>query len=266
MTDTDNPVEAIMRARFICSFVACLLGIGAPALGHTNGTGQPLGAFVYSSSLTIHKVVALTFDDGPSPYSYQVLHLLNAYHAQATFFVVGARIALYPDVPRAELASHDDIGNHTYTHPDLELLTRAQIAWQLWRTQVEIRSATGATSHWFRPPYGAIDHRIAGLAADQGLYSVIWSVDPEDWTLPGVRPIVQRVLDAVRAGSIVILHDGGGDRSETVQALSRILPALRDRGYRFITLDEMFFPSSEPSIHPFAPSRMRVPDALWVMG
>jgi peptidoglycan/xylan/chitin deacetylase (PgdA/CDA1 family) len=230
-------------------------------LGHTQATGQPISAFVYSSSLTIHRVVALTFDDGPSPYSYQVLHLLSAYQAQATFFVVGARIALYPDVPRAELARHDDVGNHTYSHPDLELLTRAQIVWQLWRTQVEIRSATGATSHWFRPPYGAIDHRIAGLAAEQGLRSVIWSVDPEDWTLPGVARIVQRVLDAVRPGSIVILHDGGGDRGETVQALSQILPALHDRGYRFITLDEMFFPRSETPIQRFALSRMTDPGA-----
>jgi peptidoglycan/xylan/chitin deacetylase (PgdA/CDA1 family) len=197
---------------------------------------------VVSAALTHDRVVALTFDDGPSAFTSEILTELHTFHAHATFFLVGVHIAAYRSVVWAEVRAHNEIGNHTFFHADLLWLDNADVLSELSMTQEAARSASGVAPGWFRPPYGAVDARITALAASLGLRTVTWSVDPTDWSRPGVAAIVARVLFQVRPGSVILLHDGGGDRSETVAALSYLLPALHARGYRIVTVSHLFFP------------------------
>lgn len=227
-------------ARWVQGLSCAVLLLASSNAGIVSGAYQP--APILSSSRTIHRVVALTFDDGPSPYTEGVLAALRRYHATATFFVVGSHAAANPRMLVEEQALGAQIGNHTYTHADLRFYSDEAARAQLSMTQAVIWSATHTRSHWFRPPYGGVDQHVADLADSLGLHTVLWSVDPRDWSLPGPEAIAFRVLSAVRPGSIVIMHDGGGYRGETVQALPLILEGLRREGYRFITLDEMFFP------------------------
>lgn len=219
-----------------------------------------IGPAVTSVATSQHQI-ALTFDDGPSPYTGQVLEILKRYHAHATFFVVGLHVLSFRDAVRAEVAAGDTVGNHTYTHADLEWLPNEIVTQQLVATQAAVHESTGLLPHWFRPPYGAVDARVETLAAAQGLRTVMWSVDPRDWSRPGTDAIVARILADVRPGSIVILHDGGGYRDETVAALPIILSSLKARGYSFVTLDDLLDFSScnvRGALHWFAHSGFRV--------
>jgi peptidoglycan/xylan/chitin deacetylase (PgdA/CDA1 family) len=217
------------------------------ALGLTPGAGvkaaSPILPRIIVSMSTAQREVALTFDDGPSSYTPQVLAVLNRFGAHATFFLIGREIGQYQATVKAEIAAGNEIGNHTYTHANLLGLPNSLVLAQLAETQAAARQAAGVTPTWFRPPFGAVDERVAELAASLGLRTITWSVDPRDWTRPGVSFIVGRVLADVRPGSVIVMHDGGGDRSETVLALSIILSALRERGYQFVTLDALFNPS-----------------------
>jgi peptidoglycan/xylan/chitin deacetylase (PgdA/CDA1 family) len=230
---------------------SALLLIVLFALGLVPGAGVkaagPIVPRILASMTTAQREVALTFDDGPSLYTPQVLAVLHRFGAQATFFLIGREIGQYPATVRAEVAAGDEIGNHTYTHANLLGLPNSLVLAELAETQAAARQAGGVTPTWFRPPFGDVDERVAELAASLGLRTITWSVDPRDWTRPGVSFIVARVLADVRPGSVIVMHDGGGDRSETVIALSIILPALRERGYQFVTLDALF--SSSPP-HP----------------
>jgi len=184
--------------------------------------------------------VALTFDDGPSRFSSDVLAILRDFDAPAAFFLVGRRVARYPAVVRAEVEAGNVLGNHTYTHRHLKGLQTPGVLAQLEQTQRAVESAAGVTSRWFRPPYFSIDGRIFAIAASLGLITASWTVDPRDYEQPGVERIKQLVLDHSRPGSIVLMHDGGGDRRQTVEALPAILSVLRSRGYHFVTLDELY--------------------------
>jgi peptidoglycan-N-acetylglucosamine deacetylase len=228
----------VRRVRLAGILLLCLL---APA-GGAGASPGPIAFPIFSSSRTAHRLVALTFDDGPSPYTPGVLGVLQRYHVPATFFVVGEHVAQYPQFVRDEVAAGDEIGNHTYNHVDLEWLANVGVDQQISATQRAIWQTAHVHPVWLRPPYGAVDARITEDAGLLGLHTVLWSVDPRDWTDPGAGAIAWRVLTAVRPGSIVILHDGGGYRAETVQALPLIIGVLLRRGYRFISLDTMFYP------------------------
>lgn len=222
--------------RFLPAIVLgiCLLLPCSTALSASRAAGIPGGI------VTSRRIVALSFDDGPSAYTPQILPVLHAYRVHATFFEIGAEVAQNPGLTRAVVAAGDEVGNHSYTHPDLAYLPDAAIRSQLEETQATIRAAAGVTPRWIRPPYGAYDSRVAGIASSLGLRPVLWSVDPRDWSLPGTSAIVQRVLYQVRPGSIILLHDGGGNRSETVSALPIILHDLQTEGYQIVTVSRLF--------------------------
>jgi peptidoglycan/xylan/chitin deacetylase (PgdA/CDA1 family) len=167
--------------------------------------------------------VYLTFDDGPSQYTPAILNVLRATHSTATFFELGFRQAQHPTEAAQIRAQGSNIGNHTYNHPDLTKLTPRQIQWQL---------AHGPRSSCVRPPYGATNRTVERILSREGLREVLWTIDTRDWSRPGTAHIVKSATGrSVRAGSIVLLHDGGGDRSETVAALPHIIAALRHQGY-----------------------------------
>lgn len=231
-----------MRRLASVGMVALLLLLPA-ARTHASQGIAPVA--ILSSSRTVHRLVALTFDDGPSPYTPAILGILQRYRVPATFFVVGSHVVQYPSFVKAEARAGDDVGNHTYTHMDLEWLANIGVAQQLQATQQAIWRTARVRPVWFRPPYGAVNGRVAADAQRLGLHTVLWSVDPRDWSEPGTSVIAARVLAGVRPGSIVILHDGGGYRGETVQALPTIIGTLLHRGYRFISLDTMFYPRED---------------------
>ena len=180
------------------------------------------------------KTVALTIDDGPSPvYTPQILRVLEEHGVIATFSMVGQNVAYYPQVAREVASAGHLIANHTWSHQDLAALPAAAMRDEVTRAAVEIHAATGQRPALFRAPYGAWSPALLDYCAAQGLTPLDWSVDPQDWARPGVTAIVQDILRTTRSGSIILEHDGGGDRSQTVAALKIVLPSLLGEGFRF---------------------------------
>jgi peptidoglycan-N-acetylglucosamine deacetylase len=184
--------------------------------------------------------VYLTFDDGPSVYTPQILSALEAKGVPATFFVLGERAVQFPSYVQREHADGDGIGDHTWDHPDLTTLPPEQVRSELQSTADEIASLTGAPPTLWRPPFGAFNDTVTQIASSLGLSMRLWDVNPSDFTMPGTDVIVSRVVDNVSNGSIVLLHDGSQetdfDRSQTVAALPTIIDTLRAAGYSFGSL------------------------------
>jgi cellulose synthase/poly-beta-1,6-N-acetylglucosamine synthase-like glycosyltransferase/spore germination protein YaaH/peptidoglycan/xylan/chitin deacetylase (PgdA/CDA1 family) len=199
-----------------------------------------------------HKKIAITFDDGPDPrWTPKILDVLKEKHVPAAFFVIGEEAAKSPRILKREYADGHSIGNHTYTHPVLDEISPTQLRWELNITQRLIESTLGAKSILFRPPYG-IDHQpeyaeeVAQLPGiqDMGYLIVGQKIDPHDWRQPyGKQVPAQEIIDGVLrqadAGNIILFHDGGGDRSQTVAALPQIIDQLRARGYEFVSVPEL---------------------------
>jgi peptidoglycan-N-acetylglucosamine deacetylase len=182
-------------------------------------------------------VVYLTFDDGPTPaHTPPVLDLLARYRARATFFVVGRSAATWPDLVRREFAAGHGVGNHTWSHRRLTGLSGGRWQAEVGATSATIRRATGSAVRCLRPPYGTVDAASTYRARAQGLRVVLWDLDTNDWRRPGAAVIAGRVLARVHDGAVVLLHDGGGDRSQTVAALQTVLASLSARGFRFSSL------------------------------
>ncbi|HSZ06426.1 MAG TPA: polysaccharide deacetylase family protein [Solirubrobacteraceae bacterium] len=193
--------------------------------------------------------VAIGFDDGPAPDTPAFVTMLERGHTQATFFMIGEQVsAAYRRTLLRELRGGDVLGDHTFTHPDL--LGSGEVRAQLRKTIAVIRSLTGYTPCVFRPPYGDYDQSVVQTARSLGLATVLWNVDPSDYTLPGTGAIVQRVLAQVQPGSIIISHDGGGPRGQTLAAYPTIITDLRARGYRIVTIPQLlgFHPTYVPCI------------------
>ncbi len=200
----------------------------------------------------VPKKIALSFDDGPDPkWTAKILDVLQTKQAPATFFVIGEEAAKYPGLLKREFAEGHSIGNHTYTHKALDEISPTQMRWELNITQRLIESTVGAKSILFRPPYG-IDHlpeyaeEVAQLpvAQDMGYLIVGQKVDPHDWRQPNgkqvpAQEIIDSVLHQAATGNIVLFHDGGGDRSQTLAALPAIIDDLRARGYQIVPVPEL---------------------------
>ncbi len=184
------------------------------------------------------KTVYLTFDDGPDPESTpKVLAILKRYGVQGTFFQQGAMVEAYPDVAKQVAADGNRIGNHSWDHPNLTKLSyNYLVTGQLQPTNAKIKAVTGQTPTCMRPTYGAVNDRVRGAIADEGMDVAMWDVDPRDWARPGSSVIVSRVLDRVYPGAVVLLHDAGGNRTQTLEALPKIIESLQSQGYAFGTM------------------------------
>jgi peptidoglycan/xylan/chitin deacetylase (PgdA/CDA1 family) len=189
------------------------------------------------------KVVALTFDDGPAPDTAAFVQMLEANHVPATFFMIGDEItAQYKATLRRELRDGDALGDHTWSH--VSLTAGADIHAQLQEPTAAIRALTGYAPCVFRPPYGDYDSAVLQQARALALATILWNVDPSDYLNPGVGVIEQQVLAQVRPGSIILSHDGGGLRNQTLAAFPYIIAALRARGYSFETVPQLLgFPT-----------------------
>jgi peptidoglycan/xylan/chitin deacetylase (PgdA/CDA1 family) len=206
--------------------------------------GPKLFDRVYWHAATDEPRIALTFDDGPHAASTPlVLDLLSQFKVFATFFLVGKRLEKHREIARQIVEAGHEIGNHTFSHSLLYLSTNKRIRNEICRTDRLLRNIDGAEPKFFRPPAGFFTKRVLDVVERMGYKTVIGDVYPRDPHLPGKRKIVERVLQRTEAGSIIILHDGGGkkraDRSQTLEALSEILPQLRNRGFEFSTLSNL---------------------------
>jgi peptidoglycan/xylan/chitin deacetylase (PgdA/CDA1 family) len=201
------------------------------------------------------KVVALTYDDGPNPpYTSAILGVLERENVHATFFVVGRAVAQFPEVVRREVRDGDAVGNHTWDHPHLIVMSPPQIRRSLERTETAIQRAAGVRPKIMRPPFGARDWLVMQTAQKLGYAVVMWSVPlARDWEYPSATVIARRTLSHVRDGSIVVLHDGNRgqlclaqhvnlhvcDRRQDIQATKIIVETLKRRGFHFVTIPEL---------------------------
>jgi peptidoglycan-N-acetylglucosamine deacetylase len=183
--------------------------------------------------------VALTFDDGPSPDTPKILKILNNWHAQATFFEIGREIPTFHAYSSELEKAGMVIGNHTYDH--------VQMAEQTDEVQSsELTSQSDALDRYgiqhpvlFRPPYGSFNEETFSLLKQFHMLMVLWSTDTDDYTDPGVQSIVNTALKGIHPGSIVLFHDGGGDRAQTVAALPKVLAGLEKRHLRPVTVPRL---------------------------
>lgn len=222
--------------------IICGIGLTLSAvLPENNIYGQ-----VFCQGNPENKVVALTFDDGPyPPYTDQILDILKEDDVKATFFIVGKNAAMHPEIVRRIVMEGHQIGNHTYHHIDLLKANRRTVTDELAGTNDLLFSITGIKPHIVRPPHGFRDPVVLEVMAELGLKVVEWSVMSRDWTNPGVEEIVNRTLDRITNGSVVLLHDGDGiksqaSRAQTVAATRLIIQQLKTKGYTFVTVDDIF--------------------------
>ncbi len=188
---------------------------------------------LYTNGSRASKRVALTFDDGPSDYTAGFVAALATHHAVGTFFEVGQEVGGREAVMRSAVAHGDELGDHSFHHSQLP--SEADIR----ATADRIEAASGFRPCDFRPPYGSYDSAEIDAARREGMSTVTWDVDPADYTEPGSEAIYQRVVSHVQPGSIVIMHDGGGNREQTLAALPRIIDTLRRRGYKLVTVSQL---------------------------
>lgn len=182
------------------------------------------------------RVIALTFDDGPEPvYTPQILRVLADNNVKGTFFMMGSHVSEYPALARSVRDAGHALGNHTWSHSQ----TPSDPASEVTRTVAVMQSVLGVTPILFRPPFGNLNNGVAAQALAQRDAVVMWSSDPNDWATPGADIIASRVVSQATSGGIILLHDGGGDRSQTVAALPTIIRELKARGYRFVTMPEL---------------------------
>jgi len=181
--------------------------------------------------------IALTIDDGPHPvWTPKVLDLLDKHDVKATFFMIGEQVPENAKLVRQVVEAGHGIANHTLTHPLwMPGLSKKQIEHQITEAYRRIHDATGTTPHLFRAPGGNWSPKVFKAIAQHGLYPIDWDIDPRDWSRPGINHIEHNMLQA-KAGDILLCHDGGGDRSQTVASLRHVLPRLKDRGLEFVKL------------------------------
>jgi peptidoglycan/xylan/chitin deacetylase (PgdA/CDA1 family) len=192
--------------------------------------------------------VALTFDDGPSSYTPGVVAVLKHFHVPATFFEIGQQIPSYASFTLSIVAAGYWAEDHTLTHPNLNALSPADQDNELTAAAHNLTSAGAPFPRLFRPPYGDYDANVLSTARQLGMLTVLWTIDTEDYTLPGSPRIADTVLSQATPGAIVLMHDGGGPRYQTIDALPAIIRGLRARGYTLVSVPRMMLDDPPTSV------------------
>jgi len=186
---------------------------------------------------TSPKSIMLTFDDGPHPgYSDKLVQILGRYKVRATFFVVGSQAEKYPDLVKQEFEAGHVVGNHTYHHVSLTKIPLSYAAEEIGACSDILKRITGKSSHFFRPPGGDYNQEIAEVANSLGYTLVLWTDDPGDYLNLPINELMNRTLDNITPGGIILLHDGDDD---AIRILPSLIEGLRAKGYRFVTPDEV---------------------------
>jgi peptidoglycan/xylan/chitin deacetylase (PgdA/CDA1 family) len=190
--------------------------------------------------------VALTFDDGPGPYTQQLVATLNKLRVHATFFAIGDQEKYFSAGTIAEVKSGETIGDHTETHPVMATLSPHEQYEELFDQMAQIEVVGGKRPRLFRPPYGSFDATTFRELRHLHLLMILWSVDTSDYTLPGVDAIVDSALAGAKPGAIILMHDGGGNRAETIAALPAIVKGLHRRGLHPVTVPQLLMDDPPP--------------------
>ncbi|MED4352408.1 polysaccharide deacetylase family protein [Schinkia azotoformans] len=221
--------------------LACL-----PISAHA--TSYPLQAkypevMIYKAHTT-QKVIALSFDDGPDQrFTPLILNILNKYDVKATFFLLGTRVQTYPDVAKRIYNEGHVIGNHTYWHPQLTKTGVNNMIWEIEKNEKKILSITNVKTNLFRAPYGALNEQLVKQLDVMGYRGAGWSVDSEDWKSLSSVKIKQNILNNIHPGAIILMHSAGHwtqDLTGTVLALNELIPYLKEEGYTFVTIPELW--------------------------
>jgi polysaccharide deacetylase family sporulation protein PdaB len=235
--------------RIICNLLI-ITALTATLMNHTEAAPQNKNRSYYEARGEIvwevptkEKIIALTFDDGPDPVDTPaILDLLKKYDAKATFFAVGKRVEMYPELAKREILEGHEIANHTYDHSYFhKRIAVEKIEADIQKAESIILNTTGKKPSLFRPPGGFYGDNVVNASKKAGYLVVMWSwhQDTEDWNTPGVNKIVNKVLNNARKGDIVLFHDYVEGKTQTIEALKKVLPELKSRGFRFVTVSEL---------------------------
>jgi peptidoglycan/xylan/chitin deacetylase (PgdA/CDA1 family) len=210
----------------------------------TQNTENKLFGDVFARGSILTPYIALTFDDGPSEYTQNILDTLSKYNVRATFFLIGKNVEKYPQIARRIVLEGHSIGNHTYSHPLLAPVEPvSKIKKELEMASNVIESTCGIKPVFFRPPHGWRSPWMMNIARKEGYTVITWTISPDDWLPINAKTISHRVLSKVAGGSIILLHDGLetkiSNRIQTVESLSEIIQELKSKGYEFVTIDEL---------------------------
>lgn len=234
----------LARLAIIAGAVACFLWVSE------NTNNQFFGS-VFAHGGVHEPLVALTFDDGPSRYTPQILDILGKYDVKATFFVIGKNVERYPDIARRLVSEGHVLGNHTYSHPFwVPMETPRRIKAEVDQAETAIRNITGMSTDLFRPPHGWRSPWMVQMLKKNNFTVVTWTVSPNDWERISADVVAKRVLSGTHSGAIILLHDGLETKSNfqkenTIQALPVIISELKSRGYRFVTVPQLMGTSHE---------------------
>jgi peptidoglycan-N-acetylglucosamine deacetylase len=224
-----------MLLRITLALAAALaVGAEAPATARPQPIERVTELRLYTKADS-DRTVMLTFDDGPSTFTPRILDTLRRNRVPATFCLLGDNAEELPEVARRIVREGHQICNHSRTHADLRRASKNLVQDEVAVAQWQIGRATGVTPTLFRFPYGSSDKQAREIVTGAGLKELDWDVDPRDWKKPRSATLARRVVSEVRPGSVVLLHDGGGDRAHTAAALQDVITTLRKRGYRFTT-------------------------------
>ena len=199
--------------------------LNAPPSTPRRPAPNPTAEFVKGNK----KVLFFSFDDGPDPvWTPKILQILQKYGAHATFFELGEMQSAHPGLREQVLAAGNSIGSHSISHPQLTAVSATKRHHEIF---------DGPKTTCFRPPYGATNPKVRADIKAAGMVQVLWDVDPRDWARPGTNAIVHNILTHAHNHNIILLHDGGGNRSQTAAALDKVLPILKAQGYSFPAMD-----------------------------
>lgn len=240
----------IRKIPFLAVIAAMIIGIGAsiPAV-HVLKKMSPETREYWEGSNDIiwhvntkEKMIALTFDDGPSPtFTPHILDILKEQNAHGTFFTIAKEVEKYPAIIQRMVYEGNEIANHTYGHEYMNKFSKEDIRQELKLAEEVIQKVSGIRPKLFRPPGGYYNKDIVEVSKEQGYKVIIWSWEQQsgDWANPGTETIISRVLKNAASGNIVVFHDRGGDRYQTVQALTPIIEGLKQKGFKLVTVSEM---------------------------
>lgn len=234
-----------------------LLALVAAFMGVTRVVSAPQGKAPTgpTPAAPAKKIMALTFDDGPSPtYTPQILSLLTRYHAHATFFVLGTEVRQWPNIVKDIVRQGSTVANHGYSHVNYYRVGVGGVIRDMDKTTALLKKEHIPLSPFYRPPYGNSNQALVNALSQQHLTVTLWSIDTRDWASPGTSFITKKVLANATSGAIVLMHDSGGNRTQTVQALAAILPVLEAEGYHFVTL-----PQYVKDLHLTSPAKLPLP-------
>jgi peptidoglycan/xylan/chitin deacetylase (PgdA/CDA1 family) len=227
--------------------LAVMLAVGAEApagaaLVPPPPPGAPIAAEPQPPPRPGTRTVALTFDDGPSPYTAGILAVLRRHSVPGTFCMLGEQAQRYPTLARRVIDEGHLVCNHSRDHRDMARLAEKPARREVVSAERQIRDAAGVAPRLFRFPYGSSGPLARRVVHGYGMRPLGWDVDPQDWKRPPAATITQRIVRQVRPGSVVLMHDGGGDRSRTVASLDATIRLLDKRGYRFVFPDDPIRP------------------------